>query len=119
MKSSWRPAEPGRIPDDLRELFDARLGIPGSEESWRSIIRSARQDRTTFSLHSELKGLRTPTLFIWGEQDLIDPPQPAAIAIAQHMPNARLVVLPDAGHTPWIEKSDECAARIAEFLAEA
>jgi pimeloyl-ACP methyl ester carboxylesterase len=119
MKTSWRPAEPGRLPDDLRELFDARLSIPGSEESWRSLIRSARQDSTTFALHSELKGLRTPTLFLWGEQDRIDPPLPAATAIAQQMPNGRLVLLPDAGHTPWIEKPEECAARILEFLANA
>jgi pimeloyl-ACP methyl ester carboxylesterase len=119
MKTSWRPAEPGGIPDDLRELFDARLAIPGSEESWRSVIRSARQNRTTFALHSELKALRTPTLFIWGEQDRIDPPLPEATAIAQQMPNGRLVLLPDGSHTPWMEKPAECAARIAEVLAEA
>ena len=119
MKGSWRPAEPGGIPDDLRELFDARLALPGSEESWRSILRSARQDSTTFALHPELKGLRRPTLFLWGEQDRIDPPLPAATAIAEQMPNGRLVLLPDAGHTPWMEKPEECAARIAEFLAEA
>ena len=112
-------ANPGRIPDDLLELFDAHLTIPGGEESWRSILRSTRPDRTTFSLHSELEGLRTPTLLIWGEQDRIDPPHPAAIAIAQHLPNARLVRLPDAGHMPWFDKPDECAKLVTEFLAEA
>jgi len=119
MKGSWGPAEPGRLPDDLRELIDARRAIPGSEETWRSMMRSARQDRTTLSLHPELKGLRTPALFIWGEQDQIDPPQPAATVIAQHMPNGRLILLPDAGHMPWIEKPEECTAHIAEFLADA
>jgi pimeloyl-ACP methyl ester carboxylesterase len=119
MKTSWQPAEPGGLPDDLRELFNARLSIPGSEESWRSLIRSARQDSTTFALHSELRGLPTPSLFLWGERDRIDPPVPAATAIAQLMPNARLVLVPNAGHTPWIEKPEECAARILEFLASA
>ena len=33
-------ADPNRIPDDLVELFDARLAIPGGEESWRSIVRN-------------------------------------------------------------------------------
>lgn len=112
-------ANPGSIPDDLLELFDARLTIPGGEESWRSILRSTRPDRTTFSLHSELDGLRTPTLLIWGEQDRVDPPLPGAIAIAQHLPNARLVRLPDAGHMPWSDKPDECAKLVTEFLAQA
>jgi pimeloyl-ACP methyl ester carboxylesterase len=128
VKSSRQPGRPGaggvvadpsRIPDDLIELFDARLGIPGEEESWRSLLRNTHPNRTTFSLHSELKGLRTPTLLIWGEQDRIDPPVPAATAIAKHLPNARLVLLPDAGHAPWFDKPDECATLITEFLATA
>jgi pimeloyl-ACP methyl ester carboxylesterase len=109
-------ADPSRIPDDLLELFDARLAIPGGEESWRSIARNTHPNRTTFSLHSELEGLRTPTLLIWGEQDRIDPPVPAATAIAKRLPNARLELLPDAGHMPWFDKSDECATLVTEFL---
>jgi pimeloyl-ACP methyl ester carboxylesterase len=112
-------ADPGRMPDDLLELLDTALTLPGGEESWRSIWRSARPDRTTFALHPELAGLRTPTLLIWGEQDRIDPPQPAAIAIAQRLPNARLVLMPDAGHLPWLDKPEECATLVTEFLAQA
>jgi pimeloyl-ACP methyl ester carboxylesterase len=112
-------ADPSRIPDDLLELFDARLALPGGEESWRSIIRNTHPNRTTFSLHSELGRLRTPTLLIWGEQDRIDPPIAPAIAIAKHLPNARLVLLPDAGHMPWGDKPDECATLVADFLRQA
>jgi pimeloyl-ACP methyl ester carboxylesterase len=55
---------------------------------------------------------------IWGELDRTDPPQPTAIAIAQHMPNARLVLLPEAGHMPWFDQPDECATCMTEFLTE-
>jgi pimeloyl-ACP methyl ester carboxylesterase len=112
-------ADPSRIPDDLLELFDARLALPSDEESWRSIMRNTHPNRGTFDLHLELEGLRTPTLLIWGEQDRIDPPVPAAIAIADHLPNARLVLLPDAGHAPWMDKPDECATLVTEFLSRA
>jgi pimeloyl-ACP methyl ester carboxylesterase len=73
----------------------------------------------TFDLHSELEALRTPTLLIWGEQDRIDPPIPAATAIANHLRNARLVLLPGAGHLTWMDKPDECARLVAEFLRQA
>ncbi len=112
-------ADPSRIPDDLVELFDARLAIPGGEESWRSIVRNTHPNRMTFDLHRDLERLRTPTLLIWGEQDRIDPPIPAAIAIADHLPNARLVLLPDAGHLVWFDKPDECAKLVTEFLRQA
>jgi len=112
-------ADPGRMPDDLLELLDTGLTLPGGEESWRSIWRSARPDRTTLSLHPELEALRTPTLLIWGQQDRIDPPQPAAIAIAQRLPNAHLVLMPDAGHMPWLDQPEACATLIREFLARA
>ncbi len=110
-------ADPNLIADDLLELFDARLMLPGDEESWRSIVRNTHPNRTTFDLHPELEGLPTPTLLIWGEQDRIDPPVPAAIAIADRLPNARLVLLPDAGHMPWSDSLDECVALIVEFLS--
>jgi len=112
-------ADPNRIPDDLVELFDARLAIPGGEESWRSIVRNTHPNRMTFDLHSDLEKLPTPTLLIWGEQDRIDPPVPAAVAIADHLPNARLALLPDAGHLVWLDKPDECARLITEFLRQA
>ena len=83
------------------------------------MLLNTHPNRMTFDLHSELEGLRTPTLLIWGEQDCIDPPVPAAIAIADHLPNARLVLLPGAGHAPWFEKPDQCATLVTEFLKQA
>ena len=113
MTNSCREASPetklaGSLPNSSRSAW-----------SWRSIVRNTHPNRMTFDLHSELKGLPTPTLLIWGKQDRIDPPIPAAIAIADHLPNARLVLLPDAGHAPWMDKPDECATLITEFLRQA
>jgi pimeloyl-ACP methyl ester carboxylesterase len=112
-------ADPSRIPDDLLELFDARLAIPGDEESWRSILRNTHPNRMTFDFHGELEGLRTRTLLISGEQDRIDPPIASATAIAERLRNARLELLSDAGHMPWADKPDECATLVAEFLRQA
>jgi pimeloyl-ACP methyl ester carboxylesterase len=59
----------------------------------------------------------TRALFIWGQEDRVDPPLRAAIAIAERLPNARLVLLPDAGHLPWLDDVEECARLITDFLA--
>jgi pimeloyl-ACP methyl ester carboxylesterase len=63
--------------------------------------------------------VRTRALFIWGQEDRVDPPLPAATAIAERLPNARLVLLPDAGHLPWLDDVEECARLITDFLADA
>jgi pimeloyl-ACP methyl ester carboxylesterase len=112
-------ANPNRVPDDLLALLDTALELPGTEESWRSIWRTRTPDRTTFALHPELEQLPTPTLLIWGDADRIDPPVPAAIAIAERLPNARLVLMSDAGHLPWLDEPDACAAQVTEFLGQA
>ncbi len=112
-------ADPERVPSDLVDLLDTALTLPGTEESWRSIWRSARADRTTLSLHPELVRLRIPSLFIWGEQDRVDPPQPIAVAITERLPNATLMLMSDAGHLPWLDKPDDCAAIVRQFLERA
>lgn len=112
-------ADPSRLSDDLVELFDSAAAIQRGRESWRSILRSMCPDFSTLALHPELEGLSTPTLFIWGEQDQVDPPQPTAIAIAQRLSKARLVLLPDAGHLPWLDKPEECGKLVSDFLVEA
>jgi proline iminopeptidase len=44
-------------------------------------------------------------------------PRPAALAIAEALPQAELAVIPDAGHFPWIERPDEVATALRAFLS--
>jgi len=52
-----------------------------------------------------------PTLTIHGEADRVAPPK-GGREWAQHLPNARLLLYPDAGHLIWAE-------RPVEFLRDA
>jgi pimeloyl-ACP methyl ester carboxylesterase len=64
-----------------------------------------------------LAEVRCPVLLIAGARDPIWPP--AALAgIADAIPAAEMVVLPDAGHSPYFEQPEAFNAVIKAFLAE-
>jgi 3-oxoadipate enol-lactonase len=58
-----------------------------------------------------------PTLFIVGEQDEMTPPDLIAAAAAA-VPGARLLRVPDAGHSVYFEKAPEFNAAVLDFLQE-
>jgi 2-succinyl-6-hydroxy-2,4-cyclohexadiene-1-carboxylate synthase len=60
--------------------------------------------------------VRAPTLVLVGEQDREF--LPGSRAIAGAVPGARLVVIPDAGHSPQFENPAAWFAALTEFLAE-
>ncbi len=61
--------------------------------------------------------LRAPTLFVWGDHDLILP-----VAHAHHVhrliPHSRLCVFPECGHVPSAEYPGMFNREVIEFLAE-
>lgn len=64
---------------------------------------------------SLLASIRTPTMFIWGERDAFGGPDIARDVVAR-IRGAKLQVLPGAGHAPWLDDLDRCAALTATFL---
>jgi pimeloyl-ACP methyl ester carboxylesterase len=66
-------------------------------------------------LHA-LAALEIPTLVLVGEQDhtFVEP----AAALAEVVPDARLVVIPEAGHSPQFENPAAWFTALDEFLAE-
>ncbi len=63
-----------------------------------------------------LASIRTPTRFIWGGRDPFGGPEVARAVVAR-IPGAELEVLPDAGHAPWLDELDRCAASVSDFLS--
>ena len=61
-----------------------------------------------------LRAVDVPTLVIVGEQDA--PFLPQSHRMAEAMPNAELVVLPDAGHSPQFENPDAWWAAVSSWL---
>jgi proline iminopeptidase len=60
--------------------------------------------------------LQIPTLIIHGALD----PRPARVArhLAQCMPSASYVELPNVGHLPWIERPDLLRGALRSFLEQ-
>lgn len=78
-------------------------------------VRSVLVDR--FSVVGALPSIAVPTLVIAGEQDTALPAAPHSVEIADHIPGARLVVVPDVAHLAPRESPDAVSALLADFLS--
>lgn len=88
-----------------RELSD-RLGARAMVQ----LSRSARKNH----LGDRICEVRSPTLLIWGRNDIVTPPE-AAAEFLERLPNARIVWFDRCGHAPMIEKAAEFAEALVEF----
>ncbi len=93
--------------DFLYQRVNERVWSDGQRRGFLSTLRGmvrwlpAQQK----SLPERLRNLQTPTTVIWGENDRIMPVQ-AANTLNSLLPDARLVVVPGAGHNVHQEKPE-------------
>ncbi len=64
-----------------------------------------------------LARVAVPTLVVVGAADRVTPPETAR-AMAEALPRARLVIVPDVGHLPMLEAPEATAAAVRDFLLE-
>ncbi len=69
----------------------------------------------TFDLRERIPTISAPTLVLCGAQDKMTPPR-ASEYLAQHIPRAQLVILPDAGHLPMLEQPRAFDAALCAWL---
>ncbi len=69
----------------------------------------------TFDLRPSLGEIRAHTLVVAGEHDFILGPD-ACREVADAIADARLAVIADVGHMPWIERSGEFRSLVEGFL---
>jgi 3-oxoadipate enol-lactonase len=62
-----------------------------------------------------LGGIGQPTLLLCGEDDQVTGME-VSQTLLDSLPNARLLVIPGAGHAPHIEQADRFAEAVREFL---
>jgi pimeloyl-ACP methyl ester carboxylesterase len=79
-----------------------------------ALLRSARE-LLGDDVRDELGAVRAPTLLLWGEGDALVPAA-VAEAFAAALPHARLVLVRGAAHVPMLERPDETAAALLDFL---
>jgi 2-succinyl-6-hydroxy-2,4-cyclohexadiene-1-carboxylate synthase len=91
--------------------FEERKWAALSREMWIALVSElARQPDQL----RELRAVSCPTLVIVGEQDT--PFLASSRAMAEVIPEARLVVVPDAGHSPQFENPTLWFASVDGFL---
>lgn len=69
-----------------------------------------------FDGYGDLPGIAAPTLVMTGDSDRLIPPENSA-TLAERIPGARLVTVPEANHLFWLEKPTEAAQAVADFMA--
>ena len=58
-----------------------------------------------------------PSLFVWGARDPFGG-EAVARALVDRLPNAELDLMPDAGHSPWLDDMDGCVEKLIRYLED-
>lgn len=85
--------------------------------AWSPANRPGGMTRVPAVSREQLQRLRTPVLYIIGEEDAVWPP-PALELAAAATPMAKVERVPGAGHSVYFERPDRFNARVDAFLAQ-
>ncbi len=96
----------------LRRLRDEmfRYGAPPTEALQAGLRLLKEEDR-----RDALASVATPTLVVHGGRDRLAPVG-AARYLAQHLPQARLEVMPEAGHAPFLSHPEMFLEKLKGFI---
>ena len=116
-------SDPDRLPqawydaaaDEGRRVMRSRAHRVAFFACARQIYLEEAYGRTGF--WDRLPGLLPPALFVWGERDRLVPPA-FARHVADALPDAASVVLPDCGHVPQFDRPAETHAAVRAFLRQ-
>jgi len=97
------------VPDRFFDQLVAE-SLRASAHVWRAAFAGIR---TMPSAHDP--AITAPTLLLWGDQDALVP-RAEQDALLAAIPSGRLVVYPDAGHSPNWEQPERVARDIETFL---
>ncbi|MBL0928330.1 MAG: alpha/beta hydrolase [Phycisphaerales bacterium] len=103
--------DPARIPPGMVDRAYAELSKRTAARALVRLGKSAKNDH----LGEELPKVRHPVALVWGRQDNVTPPE-VCEQFGQLIPNTRTWWIDRCGHAPQIERPDEVASSIGEFL---
>lgn len=82
-----------------------------------SVLHSDFVACNAFNVMDSLQNLSAPTFIICGENDQLTPPRYSQY-LADHIPNAKITIIPEAGHMVQLEKPEQVAAAIQGFIID-
>jgi pimeloyl-ACP methyl ester carboxylesterase len=83
----------------------------------QDLERRVFQQIATDSVNEAVRGLPTPTLIVWGDEDRLLSVGAVPILTAL-MPHAQAIVMPHVGHAPMIERPQQAAEDYLRFRAQ-
>jgi len=105
--------DPSILTPELREEYVRPAHIKGSMEGLLAMMRESRDDPPI-----DAAAITMPVLLLYGAHDRAVP-----LSVAQHVreriPQARLVVVDRAAHMLLVERPQQCAEAIRDFLRDA
>jgi pimeloyl-ACP methyl ester carboxylesterase len=111
IRLAWH--DPARVTPEILEGYHKPLQAQNWDRALWEFTRASRP----LDLPDRLGEITIPVLVITGDDDRIVPPE-LSERLAQDLPNAQLVVIPDCGHLPHEEQPEEFLRAVREFLAE-
>ena len=103
-------SDPPYIPGAVMDVL-ARERIANQD-----LERKAFAQIATDSVSDAIKGLTTPTLIVWGDEDRALSVGTVPI-LEKLLPNAQAVVMPHVGHAPMLERPQQSAEDYLRFRA--
>jgi pimeloyl-ACP methyl ester carboxylesterase len=102
--------------------YHAAGRLPGYGQSVAAIFQRSMHPggvprKSSVITDDELARLAAPTLFVWGSDEPLGDPE-AAHRAAALMPDARVRVVPGAGHHPWLADAAGVGTMVRDFLGE-
>ena len=105
-----------RIRSSIEEAEHARAEARRLLEEHKALIgREYRQTLKNEITQAKLKQLKLPTLLIAGTADMSTPPSISRM-IAAEIPNSRVVLMPEAGHSSYWEQPEIFNRAVLDFI---
>ena len=105
------PNHVGPAPEVMSEIMQPRAAGDVSEEMYRVQLQAA----VGFNAEDRLSAIKSPTLIVSGDADVIVPVQKSH-NLARQIPNAELRLVSGGTHTFFIEQADEFNQVLTEWL---
>jgi pimeloyl-ACP methyl ester carboxylesterase len=103
-------------PDKITDEIWAGYTKPLQAENWDRALWYTTLARQDLDLEQEFDRLTLPVLVITGDDDRVVPTADS-VRLADELPNAELVVIPNCGHAPQEECPEEFLQAVESFLA--
>jgi pimeloyl-ACP methyl ester carboxylesterase len=105
------PSWPVLHSGEFEQIIGWRLEYPQPAEAAVAQIMAA----ATFNVEARLEEIHAPTLVITGTKDRVVSPENSRL-LAEALPNARLHLIPEAGHLVFIEAAETFNQTVIAFL---